>query len=143
MKIHIINGPNLNLLGKREVDIYGDEDFESFLTQLKKNYPLVQISYFQSNVEGEIINEIQRVGFSVAGIVLNPAGYSHTSIAIADAVAAIQSPVIEVHISNIFSREDYRKHSFISSKAKGVITGLGLDGYRLAIDWLINTSAAI
>ena len=143
MKINIINGPNLNLLGKREVDIYGDEDFESFLTQLKKNYPLVQISYFQSNVEGEIINEIQRVGFSVAGIVLNPAGYSHTSIAIADAVAAIQSPVIEVHISNIFSREDYRKHSFISSKAKGVITGLGLDGYRLAIDWLINTSAAI
>jgi 3-dehydroquinate dehydratase-2 len=140
MKIHIINGPNLNLLGKREVDIYGGQSFDNYLQYLKQLFPQVNISYFQSNVEGELINEIQRIGFEVEGIILNPAGYSHTSIAIGDAVAAITSPLIEVHISNIYSREEFRKHSYISAKAKGVITGLGLDGYKLAIDYIINNT---
>jgi 3-dehydroquinate dehydratase II len=143
MNIHIINGPNLNLLGTREVDIYGNQSFETYFKELQQLFPLVQLSYFQSNVEGEIINEIQRVGFYTQGIVLNPAGYSHTSVAIADAVAAIQAPVVEVHISNIFSREEYRKHSFVSAKAKAVMSGFGLDGYRLAIDWLIQLAATI
>ncbi|MCX6210653.1 MAG: 3-dehydroquinate dehydratase, partial [Bacteroidetes bacterium] len=126
MHIHIINGPNLNLLGKREVDIYGNQDFESYLKHLQQKFSTIKITYYQSNVEGELINEIQHVGFGVDGIVFNPAGYSHTSIAIADAIAAITSPVVEVHISNIYAREEYRKHSFISANAKGVITGLGL-----------------
>lgn len=138
MHIHIINGPNLNLLGKREVDIYGNQDFETYLQQLQQQFSNIKISYFQSNVEGELINEIQRIGFSVDGIVFNPAGYSHTSVAIADAIAAITSPVVEVHISNIYAREEYRKNSFVSAKAKGVITGLGLYGYNLAIDWLVK-----
>ena len=140
MHIHIINGPNLNLLGKREVDIYGNQDFESYLKHLHKKFSTIKITYYQSNVEGELINEIQRVGFSVDGIVFNPAGYSHTSIAIADAIAAITSPVVEVHISNIYAREEYRKHSFISAHAKGVITGLGLYGYDLGIEWLMRNS---
>jgi len=139
MNIHIINGPNLNMLGKREIDIYGNESFETYFTKLQKQFPEINLNYFQSNIEGELINEIQKVGFSVNGIVLNPAGYSHTSIAIGDAVAAIKVPLIEVHISNIYAREEFRKHSFVSAKALGVITGLGLDGYRLAIDWLINS----
>jgi 3-dehydroquinate dehydratase-2 len=139
MNIHIINGPNLNMLGKREIDIYGNESFETYFTKLQKQFPEINLNYFQSNIEGELINEIQKVGFSVNGIVLNPAGYSHTSIAIGDAVAAIKVPLIEVHISNIYAREEFRKHSFVSAKALGVITGLGLDGYRLAIDWIINS----
>lgn len=138
MNIHIINGPNLNLLGKREVDIYGNMSFDNYLEVLRESFNDIHISYFQSNVEGELISEIQRVGFTVDGIVFNPAGYSHTSIAIGDAVAAITSPLIEVHISNIYSREEFRKHSYISAKAIGVITGLGLDGYKLAIEFLLN-----
>ena len=138
MKIHIINGPNLNLLGKREIDVYGNQSFESYITQLQQEFKQVAITYFQSNVEGELINEIQRVGFIVDGIVFNPAGYSHTSIALGDAIIAITAPVVEVHISNIYAREEFRKHSFISAKAKGVITGLGLYGYTLAINWLLK-----
>lgn len=133
MKIAIINGPNLNLLGKREVDIYGGESFDSYLKTLQNKYPGVEMSYFQSNVEGELINEIQRVGFAVNGIIFNPGGYTHTSVAIGDAIAAITSPVIEVHISNIFGREDFRKLSHVSGKARGVISGLGLKGYELAL----------
>jgi len=136
MKIAIINGPNLNLLGTREVSIYGNETFDSFFATLQQQFPGVELSYFQSNVEGELINEIQRVGFTVDGIVLNPAGYSHTSVAIGDAIAAIKAPLVEVHISNIFAREDFRKHSYVSAKAKGVISGLGLKGYALAVQWL-------
>ena len=135
MKIAIINGPNLNLLGKREVDIYGGDSFESFLETLKKRYPKQEISYFQSNIEGELINEIQRVGFGFDGIIFNPGGYTHTSVAIGDAIAAISTPVIEVHISNIFGREEFRKLSHVSGKAKGVISGLGLKGYALALEW--------
>lgn len=136
MKIHIINGPNLNLLGTREIDIYGTQSFETYFIQLQSLFTELKLTYFQSNIEGELIDEIQKVGFSANGIVLNAAGYSHTSVAIADAVAAITTPVIEVHISNIFAREFFRQHSYISAKAVGVISGLGLDGYKLAIDWL-------
>ncbi len=138
MKIAIINGPNLNLLGTREVDIYGSETFESYFKILQQKFPSVTLSYFQSNIEGELINEIQRVGFTVDGIVFNPAGYSHTSVAIADAIAAVKAPLVEVHISNIFAREEFRKHSFVSAKAKGVISGLGLKGYASAVQWLID-----
>ncbi|MGB5006817.1 MAG: type II 3-dehydroquinate dehydratase [Ferruginibacter sp.] len=138
MKIAIINGPNLNLLGKREVDIYGGTSFDVFFKQLQEKYTNIEISYFQSNVEGELINEIQRVGFSADGIIFNPGGYTHTSVAIGDAVAAITTPVLEVHISNIFSREDFRKLSHVSGKAKGVISGLGLKGYELALEYFIK-----
>ena len=135
MRIAIINGPNLNLLGKRETDIYGNESFDTYLGQLKTKFADVDISYFQSNVEGELINEIQRVGFEYDGIILNPGGYTHTSVAIGDAVAAIKTKVIEVHISNIFGREDFRKLSHVSGKAVGVISGLGLAGYELALEY--------
>ena len=138
MKIAIINGPNLNLLGKREPGIYGNESFDSYLQQLKDKFKTVDITYFQSNVEGELINEIQRVGFDHDGIIFNPGGYTHTSVAIGDAVAAITTPVIEVHISNIFGREDFRKLSHVSGKAVGVISGLGLNGYTLALDYFMN-----
>jgi len=137
MRIAIINGPNLNLLGKRETDIYGNQSFDAYLQQLKDRFKTVELTYFQSNVEGELINEIQRVGFDHDGIILNPGGYTHTSVAIGDAVAAITTPVIEVHISNIFGREDFRKLSHISGKARGVISGLGLKGYELALDYFI------
>ena len=137
MKIAIINGPNLNLLGRRETDIYGNIPFEKFLESLKKKYPNIEISYFQSNVEGEIINELQRVGFDYDGIILNAAGYTHSSVAIGDAVAAIKTPVVEVHISNVHAREDFRKFSHLSGKAVGSIFGLGLKGYELAIDYLV------
>ena len=125
MQIAIINGPNLNLLGKRETDIYGSENFESFLEKLKAKYPAVDFHYYQTNVEGELIDEIQRVGYSFDAIVLNPGGYTHTSVALGDAIAAIKTPVIEVHISNIFGREDFRKLSHVSGKSVGVISGLG------------------
>ena len=138
MKISIINGPNLNLLGKRETDIYGNMPFEQFLDLLKKKYADIEISYFQSNVEGEIVNELQRVGFDYDGIILNAAAYTHTSIAIGDAVAAIKTPVVEVHISNVHAREDFRKFSHISGKAAGSIVGLGLKGYELAIDYMVS-----
>jgi 3-dehydroquinate dehydratase-2 len=138
MKIAIVNGPNLNLLGKRETDIYGNESFDSYLQKLKEKFKMVELTYFQSNVEGELINEIQRVGFNYDGIILNPGGYTHTSVAIGDAVAAITAPVIEVHISNIFGREDFRKLSHVSGKAKAVISGLGLQGYELALQYFIH-----
>ena len=137
MQISIINGPNLNLLGKRETDVYGTVTFEEFLDTLRKKYANIEISYFQSHVEGELINELQRVGYSCDGIVFNPAGYTHTSVAIGDAIAAIKAPVVEVHISNVHAREDFRKISHVSAKAAGSIFGLGLKGYELAIDWLI------
>ena len=137
MNIAIINGPNLNLLGKREVDIYGAESFDVFLEGLKEKFPAVNFSFFQSNVEGELINELQRVGFSYEGIILNPGGYTHTSVAIGDAVAAITTPVVEVHISNIMGREEFRKLSHVSGKAVGVISGLGLKGYELAVSYFL------
>ncbi len=138
MKIAIINGPNLNLLGKREPDIYGDMSFEKFLETLKKKYANIEISYFQSNVEGELINELQRVGFDHDGIIFNPGGYTHTSVAIGDAVAAIKTLVIEVHISNVHAREEFRKISHVSGKAVGSIIGLGLKGYELALEWFTS-----
>jgi 3-dehydroquinate dehydratase II len=138
MQIAIINGPNLNLLGKRETDIYGSQTFESFFESLKTLYPDVNFQYFQSNIEGELINEIQRVGYSFDAIIFNPGGYTHTSVAIGDAIAAITTPVIEVHISNIFGREDFRKLSHVSGKSVGVISGLGLKGYQLAVQYFIN-----
>jgi 3-dehydroquinate dehydratase II len=135
MKIAIINGPNLNLLGTREVDIYGGESFDVFFKKLQQQFPAIEFAYYQGNVEGELINKIQEVGFSYDGIILNPGGYTHTSVAIGDAIAAITTPVIEVHISNIFGREEFRKLSHISAKAKGVISGLGLKGYALAVQY--------
>ncbi len=138
MKIAIINGPNLNLLGKRETDIYGNMPFEKFLELLNSKYANIEISYFQSNIEGELINEIQRIGFDYDGIILNPAGYTHTSVAIGDAIAAIKAPVVEVHISNVHAREDFRKLSHVSGKAAGSIFGLGLKGYELAIEYLLS-----
>jgi 3-dehydroquinate dehydratase II len=138
MKIAIINGPNLNLLGKRETDIYGNINFDYYFMELQKLFPSVSLTYYQSNVEGELVNELQRVGFDFDGIVFNPAAYTHTSIAIGDAIAAITTPLIEVHISNIFSREEFRKFSYVSAKAKGVISGLGLKGYELAINYFAS-----
>lgn len=139
MKIAIINGPNLNLLGKREPGIYGSETFEEFFEGMKARYATHQLSYFQSNVEGELINELHRVGFEVDGVIMNPGGYTHTSVAIADAVSAITAPVIEVHISNIYAREEFRKHSIVSSKCKGSVSGLGLKGYELAIKYFTES----
>lgn len=138
MKIAIINGPNLNLLGKREPDIYGNQSFEQYFAQLKLLFPAIEFIYYQSNVEGELINELQRVGFDCDGIVFNPGGYTHTSVAIGDAIISIKAPVIEVHISNINTREEFRKISHISAKAVGSVIGLGLKGYELAIRWLIE-----
>jgi 3-dehydroquinate dehydratase II len=138
MKIAIINGPNLNLLGKRETDIYGNLSFEQYLAQLQQRFPQVQFHYCQSNIEGELIDELQRVGYEYDGIVLNPAGYTHTSVAIGDAMAAIKAPVVEVHISNVHAREDFRKVSHVSGKAAGSIFGLGLEGYALAVQWLLH-----
>lgn len=138
MKIAIINGPNLNLLGKRETDIYGNQSFDSYLLELQSKYPGVELNYYQSNVEGELINEIQKVGFAYDGIILNPGGYTHTSVALGDAIAAIKCPVIEVHISNVHAREDFRKLSHVSGKSVGSIFGLGLKGYELALQWFVN-----
>ena len=138
MKIAIINGPNLNLLGTREPEVYGNETFSTFLEKLIKTFPDVQFQYVQSNIEGELINAIQEYGFTTDGIILNPAGFTHTSVAIGDAVAAIPAAVVEVHISNIFAREEFRKHSYVSAKCAGVISGLGLKGYELAVIYLLN-----
>lgn len=135
LKLIIINGPNLNLLGKREPEIYGSRSFEDYLCSLKRKYSDIEIEYFQSNVEGEIINKLHETGFSYHGIILNAGGYTHTSVAIADAIAAISAPVIEVHISNIFAREEFRHISLLSPKCAGSIIGLGLDGYRLAVEY--------
>ena len=138
MKIQIVNGPNLNLLGVREPGIYGSESFERYLAKLREQYPDVEIEYYQSNVEGELINKIQEVGFSFDGIVLNAGAYTHTSIALHDCIRAIKCPVVEVHISNVHQREDFRHHSFISAACKGVICGFGLNSYRLAIEGLLD-----
>ena len=140
MKIAIINGPNLNLLGKREPEVYGSKSFEDYLEELKEIFPDVEFHYYQSNVEGELINELQRVGFNSDGIVLNPGGYTHTSVALGDAIAAIKTKVIEVHISNVHAREDFRKLSHISGKSVGSIFGLGLKGYELAVNWFIDNA---
>ncbi|MDO5104905.1 type II 3-dehydroquinate dehydratase [Capnocytophaga sp.] len=133
MKIAIINGPNLNLLGKREPEIYGNQTFEDFFAALQKKFPKMQLTYFQSNIEGEIINKIHEIGFDYDGIILNAGGYTHTSVAIADAIKSVQTPVIEVHISNTFAREMFRHHSYISPVAKGVILGFGMQSYELAL----------
>jgi 3-dehydroquinate dehydratase II len=138
MKIQIINGPNLNLLGKREPEKYGELSFETFLESLRKQYPSITIEYYQSDIEGELIDKIHEVGFSIDGIVLNPGGYTHTSVSIADAVAAISKPVIEVHITNLLSREVFRHTSLSGIYCSGTIMGLGLDSYRLAIEALIK-----
>ena len=134
MKLQIINGPNLNLLGVREQSIYGNSDFDTFLTELRGKYSILEIDYYQSNVEGELINKLHEVGFSYDGIILNAGGYTHTSVALADAIAGIKTPVIEVHISNIYAREEYRHVSLTGKNCKGVLTGFGLDGYRLAVE---------
>ena len=138
MKIAIINGPNLNLLGTREKDIYGEMSFEQYLVILREQFPQVSIEYFQSNVEGDLINAIQQFGFSANGIILNPGGYTHTSVAIGDAVAAVTAPVIEVHISNIHAREEFRKISHVSARCQGSVIGLGLKGYELALEWFLR-----
>ncbi|GHT52497.1 3-dehydroquinate dehydratase [Bacteroidia bacterium] len=136
MKIQIINGPNLNLLGVREPGVYGSESFAAYFETLKKLYPSIELSYYQSNIEGEIIDKIHEVGFSPGGIILNAGGYTHTSVAIHDAIKAVSTPVVEVHISNVHAREEYRHRSLITGVCKGVIAGFGLDSYRLAIEAL-------
>ncbi|MFD0962491.1 type II 3-dehydroquinate dehydratase [Pseudofulvibacter geojedonensis] len=133
MKIIIINGPNLNLLGKRETDIYGSSTFQSFFDELKLKFPSIELSYYQSNIEGELIDKLHEVGYSYDGVVLNAAAYTHTSVGIADAVAGIETPVVEVHISNTYSRESFRHTSFLAPNAKGVIIGFGLQSYELAL----------
>lgn len=141
MKIQIINGPNLNLLGKREPEVYGTQSFEVFFQSLMQSFPQVELYYFQSNIEGEIINQLQDVGFSYDGIILNAGAYTHTSVAIHDAIAAISAPVVEVHISNVYAREEFRHRSLITGNCAGLITGFGLQGYVLALIYLMNREA--
>ena len=138
MKIQIINGPNLNLLGKREPDVYGSSSFEHYLDELKSRYPDIELAYYQSNIEGEIINKIQETGFSFDGIILNAGAYTHTSVAIHDAIKAVTTPVIEVHISNVYAREEFRHRSLIAGACKGVIAGFGLDSYRLGVEAILK-----
>ena len=141
MNLIIINGPNLNLLGVREKSIYGEKSFEEYLPVLKSKYPNLKLDYYQSNVEGELINKLHEVGFSFDGIILNAGGYTHTSVALGDAVTAIKTKVVEVHISNIFAREDYRHVSFIGKNCAGSISGLGLKGYELAIEYFLESKS--
>ncbi len=136
MKLIIINGPNLNLLGKREPSVYGKTNFDDYLKELQEEFKHLTINYFQSNIEGEIINKLHEVGFDYNGIIINAGGYTHTSVAIADAIAAIKCPVVEVHISNVYAREDFRHHSLMAAKCRGVIAGFGLNSYKLAINSL-------
>lgn len=138
MQIIIINGPNLNLLGTREPDTYGETSFQIYFEQLKTVFPTLEIHYYQSNVEGEIINKLHEVGFTYDGIVLNAGGYTHTSVAISDAIAAIEVPVVEVHISNVHAREDYRHHSLLAKNCKGIVTGFGLKSYEMAVDSFLS-----
>ena len=140
MKIQIINGPNLNLLGKREPETYGKQSFEEYFEKLKSRFPDTELHYYQSNVEGELINKLHEVGFSFDGIILNAGAYTHTSVAIHDAIAGIKTPVIEVHISNVYAREEFRHKSLITSKCIGLITGFGMDGYAMAIQHLVGKS---
>jgi 3-dehydroquinate dehydratase II len=135
MKVAIINGPNLNLIGKREPQIYGKENFEDYFPQLKKRFPLLKLDYFQSNHEGEIIDKLHQIGFEYKGIIINAGAYSHTSLAIADAIAAISTPVIEVHISNLQQRESFRHHSYLTRSCQGVIAGFGMQSYDLAVEY--------
>lgn len=137
MKIQIINGPNLNLLGTREPGVYGNRSFEQYFTELKDRFQDIELEYYQSNVEGELINKLHEVGFSYDGVIINAGGYTHTSVALADAIAAIQTPVVEVHVSNIYAREEFRHVSLTGKNCRGVLTGFGLDGYRLAIESLL------
>ncbi len=137
-RIQIINGPNLNLLGKREPTVYGNQTFEAYLQELKNQFPSLQLDYYQSNIEGELIDKLHEVGFSYDGIVLNAGAYTHTSIAIADAIRSITVPVLEVHISNVFKREAYRHHSYLSDACKGCIVGFGMDSYRLGVDAILH-----
>lgn len=139
MKISVINGPNLNLLGIREKSVYGEQAFEDYFEQLRQDFPEVEISFFQSNVEGELINKLHLVGFDHQGIILNAGGYTHTSVAISDAIAAITTPVVEVHISNVHAREQYRHQSLISKNCVGVIAGFGLESYKLALQYLTGS----
>ncbi len=141
MRIQIINGPNINLLGKREPEIYGHETFEDYLQRLRASYPQLQIDYFQSNIEGELIDKIHEVGFDNVGVILNAGAYTHTSIALHDAIKAITAPVIEVHISNVHKREEFRHKSMISCACSGIICGFGLDSYRLGIEALVNNGS--
>jgi 3-dehydroquinate dehydratase-2 len=141
MKIQIINGPNLNLLGKREPEIYGSESFEDYFAQLKKRFPQVELHYYQSNVEGELIIKIHEVGFDYDAILLNAGGYTHTSVAISDAISGVTTPTLEVHISNIYKREEFRHKSIISKSCIGMISGLGLKGYELGITYFLHTPA--
>lgn len=138
MKIQIINGPNLNLLGKREPEVYGSQSVDIYFEELNQTYPSIQLDYFQSNIEGEIIDKIHEVGFDYDGIILNAGAYTHTSIAIGDAIKAISTPVIEVHITNVYAREEFRKHSHISSSCRGIISGFGMHSYSLAVNALIE-----
>ncbi len=138
MRIQIINGPNLNLLGKREPEVYGNQSFETFFQTLTQSFAPIELHYFQSNVEGEIVDKLQEVGFSFDGVILNAGAYTHTSVAIHDAIGSIPSPVVEVHISNVFAREEFRHHSLITSKCAGLITGFGLQSYALAMIYLMN-----
>ena len=138
MHIAIINGPNLNLLGTREPDVYGAQTFEQYFEILKEKFSEVSFNYFQSNIEGELIGEIQKMDTECDGIILNAAAYTHTSVGLGDAVSAIETPVVEVHISNIYAREEYRHHSYLTGKCKGVISGLGLKGYELAVNYLVT-----
>jgi len=133
LKIQIINGPNLNLLGKREPEVYGSTTFEDYFRELKAEYPTVELEYFQSNTEGDLLDKIHEVGFSYDGIIINPGAYTHTSVALRDAIAGIETPVIEVHISNTHQREEFRHHSYVSAVVKGIIIGLGLKGYEMAL----------
>ncbi|MES2647107.1 MAG: type II 3-dehydroquinate dehydratase [Bacteroidota bacterium] len=142
MLLTIINGPNLNLLGKREPSVYGSASFESYLEKLQQQFPAVQFEYFQSNIEGELIDAIQKYGVSTAGIIINPGGYTHTSVALGDAIAAITTPVIEVHISNTAARETFRHISHVSAKCAGTIIGLGLTGYALAVQWFVEQNSS-
>ncbi len=142
MRIQIINGPNLNLLGKREPEVYGSQSFDAYLELLKQKHPSIELDYYQSNIEGEIIDKIHEAGFSYDGIILNAGGYTHTSVAIGDAIKAIAALVIEVHISNVYSREEFRRISHISSSCEGVISGFGMNSYNLAIHALIDMIAA-
>ena len=142
-RIEIINGPNLNLTGRREPQMYGSTTMEELVAQLRERFPQVELGYYQSNVEGELIDRIQRVGFEADGLVVNLGGYSHTSVALRDALLAVPAPKVEVHISNIFAREDYRHHSYVSSACRGMICGLGLQGYELAVAALLHTSETL
>ncbi|MDA0793046.1 MAG: 3-dehydroquinate dehydratase [Bacteroidetes bacterium] len=141
MKISIINGPNLNLLGKREPSVYGTQTFEAYYEGLKKSFPEVQFDYFQSNIEGELINRLHEVGFTADAILLNAGAYTHTSVAIGDAIKGINSPVVEIHISNTFAREDFRHTSFITPVAKGLIIGFGMDSYRLGVESIVGRTS--